>query len=385
VYVFEPTPPIPTYLYAWAFGKYASVTGMTSRGINVSIHMPVASELLPFQDEWKQNEVTIIEYYEKWTDFELPVKKIDVLIAWMSDSAGMENWSLIILNEDTLIRRTPGMRRDLLLHETFHQWHGNLVSPRNWAHLSLNEGFGRFMPKIFAKLIFDDDTEIEYWKGLSFGRLLRDDELPNSPFPIVMDTYEGDPDDLVSPITYDKAGYVIAMIRDFIGEEGFHLALKKYYRQYAFQSVSWTELWTLLGESADISRFLPLMRQTGYPLVMLDESGAISYSPCSPTRSEERSWTFPLRIRTKASGAVADRIVWVGFEESRVDPNAEWVILNPERELLCRVSYSDRWYHALKAAFEAGEISLNLWNGTVEDRKCLSQWGIGTTDGDPSG
>jgi aminopeptidase N len=151
-YVFEPTPMIPTYIVAWALGNFVSVTGKTSRGIDVGIHLPVTSELLPFQDEWKANEIAILDYFEKWRDFELPLKKPDVFIASQFLFGGMENWELLIMNERTLAGRTPGMRRDLLLREMFHQWHSDLVRPRKWAHLSLNEGFACFFAEVFRKI-----------------------------------------------------------------------------------------------------------------------------------------------------------------------------------------------------------------------------------------
>jgi hypothetical protein len=93
-------------------------------------------------------------------------------------------------------------------------------------------------------------------------------------------------------------------------------------------------MWALLGESVDISRFLPLMTLTGYPLVVIDESGGISWRTCSETGTEERSWTFPLRIQRKGE---ADSVVRIGIDEARVAVDAECVFLNPERELLCRV------------------------------------------------
>jgi hypothetical protein len=52
-------------------------------------------------------------------------------------------------------------------------------------------------------LIFDADTEIDNWKKLSFEGMLRADELPQSPFPILMDTYDDDPTNLVSVVRCD--------------------------------------------------------------------------------------------------------------------------------------------------------------------------------------
>jgi hypothetical protein len=42
-----------------------------------------------------------------------------------------ENYDLIIISDSGVARRVPAVRLDLLMHETFHQWHGDLVISRN--------------------------------------------------------------------------------------------------------------------------------------------------------------------------------------------------------------------------------------------------------------
>ena len=52
---------------------------------------------------------------------------------------GMENSSAIFY-ADRLFRRPNGVSDGLIAHETAHQWFGDAVTEREWAHAWLSEG-----------------------------------------------------------------------------------------------------------------------------------------------------------------------------------------------------------------------------------------------------
>src|SRR5205814_8467865 len=55
---------------------------------------------------------------------------------------GMENASEIFYSDGSFRGRT--MNEDLLAHETAHQWFGDAVTEREWAHVWLSEGFATY-------------------------------------------------------------------------------------------------------------------------------------------------------------------------------------------------------------------------------------------------
>jgi aminopeptidase N len=325
-----------------------------------------------FHDEWIANEVAMVDFLEEWTDNPLPPKKLDLCVVPKFASGGMENFGLITLSEYSLKIRGPGLRRDLLMHETFHQWQGDLVTPAKWTHIYLNEGFARLVPKFLAQSIFDDDTEINYWKQISFSRLLKVDELPNTPFPILHEIWENDPSELFSPVNYDKAGYVLSMIRDFIGPDSFRDVLRKYYRTYAWQSVVHEDMWRLFNEVRDCSGFVKLLTQRGYPLLILESDGFIHQVPCSLSEDDaEAVWEFPLHMLMKIGSSIVEEVVWIGSEAVSVREDAEWVFMNDSLDMLCRVWHKGRYQSGVIAAGLSGELPKHAWAMALNDMSFL--------------
>jgi aminopeptidase N len=59
--------------------------------------------------------------------------------------SGMENQTLVTVGN------TPYYRsREVLLHELAHQWYGDLVTPRDWRDVWMNEGMATYLQQVYA-------------------------------------------------------------------------------------------------------------------------------------------------------------------------------------------------------------------------------------------
>lgn len=136
---------------------------------------------------------------------------------------GMENASCIFYAEQAV----TGQQRmeSLIAHETAHQWFGNSVTEQNWHHLWLSEGFATYLTHLYEKYVAGEEV---FRKGLinDRNRVIAFNERKQAP---IIDTTITDYVELLNPNSYEKAGWVLHMLRNKIGDELFVQTLNEYY------------------------------------------------------------------------------------------------------------------------------------------------------------
>lgn len=139
---------------------------------------------------------------------------------------GLENASAIFYAENTV--NGKGDHEGLIAHEEAHQWFGNSASESDWHHVWLSEGFATYFSHLYleqahgrARLVEeqlkDREQVIHYFK--------------RSPTPIV-DTTITNIDKVLSTNTYQKAGWVLHMLRHELGDDVFWKGIRAYYASF---------------------------------------------------------------------------------------------------------------------------------------------------------
>jgi len=148
----------------------------------------------------------------------------------------MENTSATSMTDEALLDEIEALERDedgLVAHELAHQWFGDLMTCKDWAHIWLNEGFASYFDPLFT----------EHDKGLDEFRYRMDGELKgylgNDRMyrrPIVETRYKS-PMQMFDGMTYSKGGCVLHMLRGLLGDEGWWKGIRNYVAKHKFQVV----------------------------------------------------------------------------------------------------------------------------------------------------
>lgn len=142
-----------TYLVAFLVSDFANEREVSKEPHQVAVSTlarPTASHALSYSVD---ASVKFLREMEKYFDQSYAMTKIDnVAVANGDFAAGaMENWGLVTYRESTILFDPEIHGESVQLsvvgivgHEYTHQFFGNLLAPKWWSYLWLNEGFARF-------------------------------------------------------------------------------------------------------------------------------------------------------------------------------------------------------------------------------------------------
>ncbi len=142
-----------------------------------------------------------------------------------------------------------GSSQFLISHELGHQWWGDMVTCANFHHIWLNEGFATYSQAMWEELhnggieaLHDEMASKQYWGD---GTIFVDDTTN------VWNIFNGN-------LSYNKASWVLHMLRHIIGDETFFAGLQEYGDQYRFSSAVTEEFIAVMSEVSgrDLTPFI---------------------------------------------------------------------------------------------------------------------------------
>ncbi|MER3546977.1 MAG: aminopeptidase, partial [Rhodanobacteraceae bacterium] len=320
---FQPTKPLPTYLYAWAVGPWDIVDGPSIPADQWRKEsVPVRGIATAGNGAYMQRALAmapgIIEAEENYYGFGYPFGKLD-LAALPDFSAGaMENAGLITYRDWLLLLKpdsSPSAVRSTFsveAHEMAHQWTGDTVTLKWWNDIWLNEAFATWMEqKVTMELHpeYRGDLErIEGGEGAMHNDSLVSARMIRQPI-----TGNGDIQTAFDGITYKKGASVIGMFEHFVTPPVFQKGMRAYIKAHAFGNATADDLVDAIASAAgkgdDFRRaFDSFLNQTGVPLLTtkLDcahEGAAVlqltqsRYLPLGSSGDPNRQWGIPVCVR----------------------------------------------------------------------------------------
>ncbi len=367
---FEPTPPLPSYLLAFAVGDFDLRAAAPAGKVPVRFVTPHgrAAEA----DFAAANTGRIVERLERYFGMPYPFAKLDSLaLPATSNFSAMEHPGMITYTSTLMLARpgeaTPRFQRDYVAtaaHELAHQWFGNLVTPAWWDDLWLNESFASWMgDRITAELMpaWGWHTSVQRARASA----MRADRLVSARRIEQPVDRNDDLGNLFDEITYDKGQVVIAMAENWLGAERFRDGVRRYIGRHANGNASSADFFAALAESdATVPDMLrSFTRQAGVPLLRVAlhcDGGApprleLQQSRLLPLGSSgvagpAQRWQLPLLLRTPAGPA---RLLMRDAQATLRLPGTgcpAWVQANAGGAGYYRVAYDGTLLAALAAA-----------------------------------
>jgi aminopeptidase N len=189
-----------------------------------------------------------MEFFSKSIGVRYPYEKY-AQIAVAEYPGGMENTTATTQTDACLIDARAALDTDLDLlvaHELAHQWFGDLVTCRDWAHAWLNEGFATYFETLFT--LHDkgqDEFDYELYRN---AHAYFDEDDHRYRRPIVTQTFKY-PWVIFDRHLYEKGGWVLHMLRGILGDKDWWRAVGHYVRRHQNQSVVTNDLIEAIEES----------------------------------------------------------------------------------------------------------------------------------------
>ena len=205
----------------------------------------------------------MIEYYAT-TFGPFPYEKL-AHVQSATRYGGMENVDAIFYSEQAIASGRLG--ETTVAHETIHQWFGDAVTPADWHHVWLSEGFATY----FGMQFFERADGVERFRtllaGSANGYLVSDvTDLP------IVDTTGiagGNLNAVLSANSYQKGGQVLHMLRGLLGDDAFFAGLRDYFARHVHGNARTADLQRALEQASrrDLGWFFDQwVYRPGYPI-----------------------------------------------------------------------------------------------------------------------
>jgi aminopeptidase N len=234
-----------------------------------------------------------------------PWDKYAQVVVEQFTAGGMENTSATTMNEFILHDKRSlldGSPDAIVAHELAHQWWGDLLTCRDWAHIWLNEGFASYAEALWAEHDkgADEYAYALYQKGRQAVAGGKDRPIVDRryPFPFAM----------FDARAYPKGAFVLHMLRQRLGDDAFWRCLQRYAREHRLQSVETSDFRrTLEAETGrDLDRFFyDWTERPGSPVLAVSTKylpdNRLARVHVKQTQGGE-PFHFPLRLRFRCEG-----------------------------------------------------------------------------------
>jgi aminopeptidase N len=387
--------PHPSYLVTLVVGRF-EVVREEWNGVPVLYYVPPErkDEIEPTFGRTRR----MLELFSRLFGIDYPWDKYAQVVVEQFTAGGMENTSATTMNDRIMYDRRSlldGSPDAIVAHELAHQWWGDLVTCRDWAHIWLNEGFASYMEAVWAEHDKGPDEYVYaiYQKGRSAVSGGKDRPVVDRRYP--------SPFSMFDARAYPKGAFVLHMLRQRLGDDVFWKCLARHGKEHRLQSVETSDFRRTVEQETGRSLerfFYDWTERPGSPVLEVGTEylpdSKLARVTVKQTQSGE-PYQFPLTLAFRCEGSDKEIVQEqdVGEKEQvlyvPLPGRPVLVEVDPHQAVLGEIKENkgrDLWLAQLRRAGVAGRIRAAQHFGqskSPQDREALAQalpaekfWGV---------
>jgi len=249
ILLFHETPPLPAYLFAFAAGRFDTISFNGKKHSAVLYHRENdANKIRNNAPEIFRLADSSLHFMEQYTGIAYPFPKYDLVALPSFQYGGMEHPGCIFLNSGRIfLPENPSpddllARASLIAHETAHIWFGDYVTMPWFDEVWMKEVFAGFMAdKITGQLFPQVDFQLRFLLA-HYPASYDIDRTPGTN-PVMQKLENLDKaGSLYGNIIYHKTPIAIMQLERLAGEEDFQQALRRYLSEHPYGTAGWKDL-----------------------------------------------------------------------------------------------------------------------------------------------
>lgn len=344
-FLFDETSPIPTYLFAFAAGRFEVETVVRPHRTFRIFHRETDGDRITRnRDAIVDQHEQALSWMERYTAIPYAFGKFDIVLIPSMQFSGMEHPGAIFYNADLLLLDTSASRAqelsraNVIAHETAHMWFGNFVTMTWFNDVWMKEVFANFMAAAMVNPAFPEmHHDLRFFTQHYPAAYDVDRTAGANPIRQPLDNLN-DAGSLYGPIIYQKAPIAMRQLEMLIGADVLRDGLRDFLATYAFGNAGWPELIARLDRRTpqDLRAWSRAwIESAGRPTLKVErvpDGGGASEVALRQSDPLDRGLVWPQRLQLLIGrGTTAethevvldDAVVSIG---GVIDPGFEWVL-----------------------------------------------------------
>ena len=384
--------PHAPYLFMLGIGEYAVIRdSWNGKDLMYYVEKEFAADAKKIFNHTPE----MLTFFSEKLGYPYPWDKYAQIICRDYVSGAMENTGAVVFGEPVQKNSRELLdsnNDDIVAHEMFHHWFGDLVTCESWSNLTLNEGFATYSEYLWREHKYGHaSAERKRLQDMN-GYLMSANQQGTHD---LIDFEYGDKEQMFDGHSYNKGGLIVHMLRSYIGDDAFFSGLKYYLTKNEYSDVEAHELRMafedVVGE--DLNWFFnQWFFSEGHPILTVDnnidvESKSVMFS-ITQTQDPERFpaiFQFPVDIALYYSSGKVEYVQrWINQRNQEITIDIEdsempvVAVLDGKHNILAimnEVRTPDEYINLFNLSNEFGDKNTALKNlkGTTSFAKILDK------------